>query len=95
MTALSHARPFQAAGASATSFTAGAAVPLIAVILSPSSMRIPVTMVATAVALALTGWVAVRLGGAPPGRGTVRVVVWGIAAMVLTMVIGRLVGTAV
>lgn len=95
MTALSHARPFQAAGASAASFTAGAAVPLIAVILSPSSTRIPVTMAATAVALALTGWVAARLGGAPPGRGTVRVVVWGIAAMVLTMVIGRAVGTAV
>jgi vacuolar iron transporter family protein len=95
MTALSHARPFQAAGASAASFTAGAAVPLIAVILSPSSMRIPVTMVATAVALALTGWAAARLGGAPSGRGTVRVVVWGIAAMMLTMVIGRVVGTAV
>jgi VIT1/CCC1 family predicted Fe2+/Mn2+ transporter len=52
-------------------------------------------MAATAVALALTGWAAARLGGAPPGRGTVRVVVWGIAAMVLTMVIGRVVGTAV
>jgi VIT1/CCC1 family predicted Fe2+/Mn2+ transporter len=95
MTPLSHARPFQAAGASAASFTAGAAIPLIAVILSPSSMRIPVTMAATAVALALTGWAAARLGGAPPGRGTVRVVIWGIAAMVLTMVIGRVVGTTV
>jgi vacuolar iron transporter family protein len=95
MTALSHARPFQAAGASAASFTAGAGVPLIAVIVSPSSMRIPVTMAATAVALALTGWAAARLGGAPPGRGAVRVVVWGVAAMTLTMAIGNVVGTSV
>lgn len=63
MTALSHARPFQAAGASAASFTAGAAIPLIAVILSPSSLRIPVTMAAIAAALALD-----RIGGSPLGR---------------------------
>jgi vacuolar iron transporter family protein len=95
MTSLSHARPFQAAGTSAASFTAGAGVPLIAVILSPTSMRIAVTMAATAAALAMTGLAAARLGGAPSGRGTVRVVVWGVAAMLLTMVIGRAVGTAV
>jgi VIT1/CCC1 family predicted Fe2+/Mn2+ transporter len=95
MTELSHARPLQAAGASAASFTAGAALPLIAVILAPSSARIAVTFAATTVALALTGYAGARLGGAEPGRGTARVVVWGIAAMVLTMAIGKLVGTAV
>lgn len=93
MTALSHARPFQAAGASAASFTLGAALPLIAVILAPSTARIQVTMAATVVALALTGWAGAWLGGAPPARGTVRIVVWGVAAMVLTMVVGRVVGT--
>ena len=40
MTELSHARPLQAAGASAASFTVGAALPLIAVILAPASARI-------------------------------------------------------
>lgn len=95
MTALSHARPFQAAGASAAAFTVGAALPLLAVLLAPSSVRIEVTMAATALALALTGWSGARLGGAPPARGTLRVVVWGIAAMVLTMLVGRLVGTTV
>jgi VIT1/CCC1 family predicted Fe2+/Mn2+ transporter len=35
------------------------------------------------------------MGGAPPARGTVRVLVWGVAAMVLTMLVGRAVGTAV
>ena len=95
MTALSHARPFQAAGASAAAFTIGATVPLVAVLLAPSSIRIQVTMAGTAVALALTGWAGARLGGAPTGRGTVRVVIWGIAAMLLTMAVGRVVGTAV
>jgi vacuolar iron transporter family protein len=95
MTALSHARPFQAAGASAGSFTAGAALPLLAVIVSPASMRIAFTMAATAVALVATGWAGARLGGAPPLRGALRVVVWGIGAMLLTMLVGRAVGTAV
>ena len=95
MTELSHARPYQAAGASAASFTVGAALPLLAVIVSPASTRIVLTMVATAVALVATGWAGARLGGAPPLRGAVRVVVWGIAAMLLTMLVGRAVGTAV
>jgi VIT1/CCC1 family predicted Fe2+/Mn2+ transporter len=85
-----HARPFQAAGASAASFLAGGVLPLLAVLAAPADMRIEVTMAATAVALALTGFAGARLGGAPPVRGTVRVVVWGVAAMVLTMLIGRL-----
>ena len=95
MTELSHARPLQAAGASAASFTVGAALPLLAVILAPASGRIAITMAATIVALAVTGWAGARLGGAKPLRGTIRVVVWGIAAMLLTMAVGRLVGTAV
>ncbi len=93
MTALSHARPFQAAGASAASFTIGAALPLIAVIMAPTVWRIPLTAVATLAALALTGWSGARLGGAPPGRGTLRVLVWGVAAMALTMLVGRVIGT--
>ena len=94
MTELSHARPFQAAGASAASFTVGAALPLLAVIVSPAGTRIE-TVAATLVALGLTGFMGARLGGAPPGRGTLRVVIWGVAAMALTMVVGRLVGTNV
>ena len=95
MTALSHARPFQAAGASAASFTVGAALPLLAVILAPASLRITLTMVATLLALGLTGWAGARLGGAPAGRGTLRVLIWGVAAMALTMLVGRLVGATV
>lgn len=95
MTELSHARPLQAAGASSASFTTGAALPLLAVVLAPSSLRIEVTMAATALALALTGWAGAWMGGAPPARGTLRVLVWGVTAMVLTMLVGRAVGTTV
>ena len=95
MTKLSHAQPLQAAAASSASFTAGAALPLLAVVIAPSSLRIEVTIGATLLALALTGWAGARMGGAPPARGTLRVVLWGIAAMALTMVVGRAVGTAV
>jgi len=95
MTELSHARPFQAAGASAAAFTVGAALALVAVILAPNSLQTELTVGATVVALALTGFFGARLGGAPPARGTLRVVIWGVAAMALTMVVGRLVGTAV
>ena len=95
MTELSHARPFQAAGASAASFTVGAALPLLAVIASPAGTRNELTVAATLVALGLTGFTGARLGGAPPGRGTLRVVIWGVAAMALTMIVGRLVGTNV
>ena len=95
MTELSHARPFQAAGASAAAFTVGAALPLVAVILAPSSARIYLTFAATVIALALTGWAGAHLGGAPVVRGTLRVVIWGVAAMALTMAVGGIVGTAV
>jgi vacuolar iron transporter family protein len=95
MTELSHARPFQAAGASAAAFTVGAALPLVAVILAPTSLQTELTVAATVIALALTGFFGARLGGAPPARGTLRVVIWGVAAMALTMLVGRIVGTAV
>ena len=55
MTELSHARPLQAAAASSASFTAGAALPLLAVVLAPASLMIEITMAATLLALALTG----------------------------------------
>jgi vacuolar iron transporter family protein len=86
------ARPLQAAWASAVSFSAGAALPLLAVALTPAQTRVAVTVVVTLVALALLGDLGARLGGAPRGRATVRVVVWGAIAMSITAGIGALVG---
>ena len=89
------ARPFQAAWTSATSFSAGAAVPLVAVGLAPGSVRAVATVVLTLGALALLGSAGARLGGAPWRPATARVVAWGATAMAITAGIGALVGTVV
>jgi vacuolar iron transporter family protein len=86
------ARPFQAAWASAASFSIGAIVPLLAVALVPASARVPVAIVVTLAALWILGFLGARLGGANPRPATIRVVVWGALAMAVTSGIGALVG---
>lgn len=81
--------PWQAAFASIVSFTIGGMLPLLAIVLCPVELRIPVTFGAVVLALVLTGWVSARLGHAPPGRATVRTVIGGALAMVTTYVLGR------
>jgi VIT1/CCC1 family predicted Fe2+/Mn2+ transporter len=87
------ARPFQAAWTSALSFSAGAALPLLAVAVTPVSARAGVAVAVTLIALGLLGDLGARLGGAPRRRATVRVVAWGAIAMAITAGIGALVGT--
>ena len=87
------ARPFQAAWTSALSFSAGAALPLVAVAVTPAGAREAAAVVVTLVALAVHGDLGARLGGAPRRRATVRVVAWGAVAMAITAGIGALVGT--
>ncbi len=87
--------PWQAAISSAISFTIGALLPLLAILLPPPSLRVPITFVAVLLALALTGWVSARLGGATPRRAIYRVVIGGALAMAITFGIGHLVGGAV
>ena len=89
------AQPFQAAWASAASFSAGAILPVIAVAAAPASIRATVCVAVTLIALAALGWTGARLGGAPQLRATVRVVLWGAVAMSDTAGIGALVGAAV
>ncbi|MER8100486.1 VIT family protein [Kitasatospora sp. NPDC094016] len=76
--------PWQAALASATAFTLGALVPLLAVLLPPESWRVAATVAAVVAALTLSGWVSARLGGAGPGRAVLRNVAGGLAAMAVT-----------
>ena len=60
--------PWHAAISSAIAFTVGAMLPMLAILLPPASVRIPITFVAVLLALAITGWVSARLGGADPRR---------------------------
>ena len=87
--------PWHAAISSAVSFTVGAMLPLLAILLPPPSARIPITFVAVLIALGITGWVSARLGGADPVRATQLVVIGGALAMAVTYAIGRLVGGVV
>jgi VIT1/CCC1 family predicted Fe2+/Mn2+ transporter len=87
------ARPLQAAWTSALSFASGAALPLVAVAVTPAGARVPVAVAVTLIALAVLGDLGARLGGAPRRPATVRVVVWGTVAMAITSGIGALVGT--
>jgi VIT1/CCC1 family predicted Fe2+/Mn2+ transporter len=88
------ARPVQAALASAAAFALGALPPLLLVPLLPLGALIPAISVSTFVLLAALGAVAARLGGAPWLKASARVAFWGVAAMVLTGLIGRLFGMA-
>lgn len=82
--------PWHAALSSAVSFTVGALLPLLAILLPPESARIPVTMVAVLLALALTGSISAGLGGSSRPRAMARVVIGGALAMAVTYGIGQL-----
>jgi VIT1/CCC1 family predicted Fe2+/Mn2+ transporter len=86
------ARPLQAAVASAGSFAAGAAAPLLTAALSPETALLPVVGASSLVLLAVLGWLAAQVGGARPWTGAARVVLWGALAMALTTAVGALFG---
>jgi vacuolar iron transporter family protein len=89
------ARPVQAALASAATFAVGAAMPLLAVLIAPSSSLVATVSMASLPILALLGVFAARVGGAPVGVAAARVTFWGALAMGATAAVGALFGTAV
>jgi VIT1/CCC1 family predicted Fe2+/Mn2+ transporter len=89
------ARPFQAAWISAVSFAAFAVVPIVALLVAPVALRIPMIAVFSLVSLAVLGAFGGHLGGAPLGRAALRVTIGGALAMTVTAVIGRILGVSV
>lgn len=89
------ARPVQAALASASSFAAGAALPLGVVMLAPHDALMPWLCGSTLVFLAGLGAVAARVGGAGMVVGAWRVTFWGALALGITWGVGALFGAAV
>jgi vacuolar iron transporter family protein len=89
------ARPVQAALTSAATFSVGAAMPLLMVVVSPANVLVPVVSAASLGFLALLGAIGARAGGANVLRATARVTFWGALAMALTAGIGKLFGTVV
>jgi VIT1/CCC1 family predicted Fe2+/Mn2+ transporter len=89
------AKPMEAALASAFTFAIGALLPILTAMLAPvGSMSWTITAVSV-LGLAVLGAIGAHLGGAPLLRGAARVLFWGVMAMAVTAVIGRLVGHAV
>ncbi len=87
--------PVQAAVASALSFTSGALLPMVAILLPPAALRVPVAFVAVLIALALTGTISARLGGSDVRRAVLRVVVGGALGLAFTYGVGHLFGSAI
>jgi VIT1/CCC1 family predicted Fe2+/Mn2+ transporter len=89
------ARPVRAALTSAASFSVGAAMPLLMVVVSPGGALVPLGSAASLGFLAFLGGVGARAGGANVLRATARATFWGALAMALTAGIGKLFGTVV
>jgi len=93
LTEIHSARPIQAALASAATFAAGAAVPLLIAWFSSLSALIPSVAGGSLLFLAVLGGLAARIGGATVAKGAVRVTFWGALAMAATAAVGTLFGT--
>ncbi|MFN3712030.1 MAG: VIT family protein [Alcanivoracaceae bacterium] len=89
------ARPIQAALASAGTFSLGAALPLLVVLLFPYSLLMWVVPASALLFLALLGSLAAGIGGSSVLRAATRVTFWGALAMALTAGVGALFGVAV
>lgn len=89
------ARPVVAAVTSAGTFAVGALAPLVVALATPIAALPVVVVVTSLVFLGGLGALAASAGGASPGRGALRVGVWGALAMGLTYGVGALFGTLV
>ena len=89
-----HVSPGQAAISSFVAFAAGSLLPIFAVTGPWVDLRIPATVVAVALSLALTGFVGAKIGGAKSGRAIIRNVSVSLLTMGITYGIGMLFGTS-
>ena len=89
------AKPVQAAFASAGTFAAGAALPLLVVLMIPSAALMWGLAGSSLLFLATLGLLAARAGGAPILPAVIRVSFWGALAMGLTAGVGALIGTSI
>lgn len=82
--------PGEAALASATSFLIGAIIPLVAILVYSQSARIPLTFFTVLVLLIIIGIVSAKISKSNILRSTIRIVIGGALAMVVTYSVGRL-----
>jgi VIT1/CCC1 family predicted Fe2+/Mn2+ transporter len=93
ITEVSAANPIQAALTSAATFTAGAALPLLAAWLTFGNAIVPTVSLVSLIVLGVLGALGAQTGGASIWRGALRVAFWGVLAMAVTYGVGALFGT--
>ena len=86
-----HARPVATGILAGLAFALGAGIPLMAVVLAPDSLRVPVTFGAAVLSLIITSILAARLGGTRVSRTIMRTVTIGVATMLITLAGGSLI----
>lgn len=84
--------PYAAAIASMVSFPTGSILPLVAISMFPSRVRIIATFIAVVIALAITGYTAAVLSNANSFKSAMRNIISGMLTMIVTYLIGLLVG---
>ncbi len=89
------AKPLQAALASAASFAVGAALPLGVAALAPANGVLVWVAGASLLSLAVLGVVAARAGGSAVLPSVWRVTIWGLLAMAVTAIVGKIFGAVV
>lgn len=84
------AKPMQAALASAASFTCGALVPLLVVLVAPAVFMTKAVVVTCLASLAALGALGAKTGGVHFLKPTLRVLFWGTLSLILTTLTGSL-----
>lgn len=89
------ARPIQAALSSAVSFVAGAALPVLLVVIAPMDDMILFVSISSLFFLSFLGFISAKAGGANILKGMLRVTFWGTLAMSVTAAIGYVFGVLI
>ncbi|MEC5141576.1 VIT family protein [Pediococcus pentosaceus] len=82
--------PYMAAISSMISFLLGSLLPLLTITFAKHSIRVPLTVISVAIALAVTGYAAAVIGKAVRRRAVLRNVLAGLITMAMTYLIGSL-----
>ncbi len=88
------ARPIQAGLSSAAAFAAGAVIPIIAAALFKGNASHWAIVIVTLLALAITGVIGAEIGGGNRMKAAARVFIGGGLAMLVTAVLGKLIGSS-
>lgn len=84
------AKPLQAAGSSALSFSIGALLPMLAILFSPESYLDKVVLIVGILSLIILGAISSYFAGTSMLKGSMRVAIWGVLAMAFSSWIGSL-----